>query len=281
MIALNEFMSALEEVNLLLEEARNALGKAEDSKTAIDKSRELDKANVFLRSGIVLLCGHFEGFLKNILEEFATIVNESNIKIDAAPPLLVQTILSHLLERCKNGGDEHQRRFQLVVLGQEPIVIDLKNISSTKGNPKVDTIDKMLLDVGVPDIIEQLSNKDFGLVTHGKRSQIDPPLRSHILSSLSGKLIKDTDENVLINEIVKHIERKWQPKSERRKVGYVAVIENLLKKRNSIAHGEGDLRITNKELEEFVVQIINLASGLCAALETQIEVICGDKLGLS
>lgn len=278
MESLTKFNSALEEIELLLCETRSALKESEEAKTSISKSSQLNRANTFSRSALVLLCGHFEGYLKEILKEFAIVVNRANVTADCAPTLLLETALSAILDRCSSGGEKYREQLQLTICGQTSLRFEPKLISNTRGNPKVEIIEQMFLKIGIPDVLEQLSKEDFGSTTYGRRSQVDNSMRRRIHTCISEKT--DTLENSqdLTSDIIDLIEEKWQPRSQRREVGYVAVIQDLLKKRNVIAHGEAILKITDKELEDYIKDIRKLAVGLEKAIEKQISSICGEVI---
>ncbi|MBD1995601.1 hypothetical protein H6G00_03025 [Leptolyngbya sp. FACHB-541] len=112
MQAFDKFNDLLDEVSLLLEETQNALEEAENSKTAIEKSRHLSRANTFSRSGIVLLCGHFEGFLKMLLNEFASGINEANVHPELVPVSLLETVLETILKQCNSGSESHRKNYK-------------------------------------------------------------------------------------------------------------------------------------------------------------------------
>ncbi|WP_419144635.1 MAE_28990/MAE_18760 family HEPN-like nuclease [Burkholderia cenocepacia] len=54
-------------------------------------------------------------------------------------------------------------------------------------------------------------------------------------------------------------------------MGYVNEIEQLLKKRNRIAHGEGSEQITPIELTDFKKCVMKLASGLHDELQSLLD----------
>jgi len=276
--SLTKFNSALKEIELLLFETRSALQKSEEARTSISKSDQLNRANTFSRSALVLLCGHFEGYLKEILKEFATIVNQANVKVDYTPTLLLETALSTILERCPSGGEKYRQKLQSTICGQTALRLEPKSISNTGGNPKVEIIEQMLLKIGIPDVLEQLSQEDFGYTTYSKKSQVDNSMRRSIHACISERTDISGNTQDLTSDIIELIEGKWQARSQRREVGYVAVIQDLLKKRNIIAHGEAILKITDKELEDYIKNIRKLAVGLEKVIEKQIFVICGEAI---
>lgn len=272
--AFDRFSELLDEVDLLLKETRSALEEADNSKTAIEKSQHLSRANTFARSGVVLLCGHFEGFLKNLLTEFASEINDAKIQPEFVPASLLETVLDTILQRCSSGSETHRKKLQDLVSGKASIEMDGKVFSNTGGNPKVDVIDKMLNKIGIVDAIEELSQRDFGVTTRAKKSQVDLSFTSRIKSILSARSLDISYANQIETEIIQLIEDKWAPKLIRREVGYVATIQELLEKRNLIAHGEGYPKVTDVELERLINEIKSLALGLDQMIHIQITILC-------
>lgn len=156
MQAFAQFNEVLDEVNLLLKETRSALEDASKSQTAVEKAEHLRRANTFARSGVVLLCGHFEGFLKNLLSEFASKINSAEVQPEFLPVSLLETVLETMLKRCSSGSERHRQQLQDLVAGKLSIEMDANAFSETGGNPKVDVIEKMLNRIGVTDAIEEL-----------------------------------------------------------------------------------------------------------------------------
>ena len=272
--AFSKFNELLDEVNLLLEETRNALEEADNSKTSTEKAKHLFRANTFSRSGIVLLCGHFEGFLKALLDEFSSEINDAKVQPEFVPLSLLEAVLETILKRCSSGSESYRRKLQDLMSGKASIEIDGKVFSDTGGNPKVDVIEKMLHRIGIADAIEDLSKRDFGVTTHSQKSQVDISFTVRMKDILSTRPLDALHIAQIEAEIVQLIEDKWKPKSVRRGVGYVATIQELLKKRNLIAHGEGYPKITDVELERYINEIKALALGLDQMINDQITALC-------
>ena len=74
-------------------------------------------------------------------------------------------------------------------------------------------------------------------------------------------------------KIISLIEVKWSPKTTRREVGYVATIQELLKTRNRIAHGESNVIVTDVELSDFICNIRQLAKGIDELLTGPLSVL--------
>ena len=278
MEAFIKFEEALKEVELLLEETENAFYLAENSQTPNKKERHLFKANTFSRSGIVLLCGHFEGFLKELLKEFSSQINSASIQPQLLPDSLLGDIIRIMLNRC-DSSEKHRQKLKNLMSGNSCIEIDEKmqqEFSKTWGNPTVDIIEKMLNRIGVSDVIETLSVRDFSLTTHTQISQIDNNLKSSLRQIFSDRLFDDPDISEIESEIVRVLEDNWISKSKRRSVGYVRTIEQLLTQRNEIAHGNSDRKLTKQEFETSIREIRQLASGIHELTQAQLETLCNN-----
>ena len=277
MEALIKFEEAIKEVELLLQETKNAFDHADSSKTPSEKASYLFKANTFSRSGIVLLCGHFEGFLKELLQEFLSKINDAKIKPELLPYSLLEEVLKIMIKRC-DSGEDHRQKLRNLMSGKFSIEINEKmqeEFSSTGGNPTVDTIEKMLNRIGVKDVVEQLSVRDFGETTHAKNSQIDNTLKSQIRQIIYNQSFDNI--NMIERDIIDILEDKWRPRSKRREVGYVRTIQQLLAKRNEIAHGNSDLKLTKEEFCGFIEEIHRLASGINELTQAQLETLCNNS----
>ena len=278
MEAFVKFEEALKEVELLLEETENAFYLAENSQTPNKKERHLFKANTFSRSGIVLLCVHFEGFLKELLKEFSSQINSASIHPQLLPDSLLGDIIRIMLNRC-DSSEKHRQKLKNLMSGNSCIEIDEKmqqEFSKTWGNPTVDIIEKMLNRIGVSDVIETLSVRDFSLTTHTQISQIDNNLKSSLRQIFSDRLFDDPDISEIESEIVRVLEDNWISKSKRRSVGYVRTIEQLLTQRNEIAHGNSDRKLTKQEFEDSIREIRQLASGIHELTQAQLETLCNN-----
>jgi len=274
-----KFEEALKEVELLLQETGNAFYSAENnSQTPNEKERHLFKANTFSRSGIVLLCGHFEGFLKELLKEFLNQINSANIQPQFLPDSLLGDIIRIMLDRCSS-SENYRQKLKNLLSGNACIEIDEKmqqEFSKTGGNPKVDTIEKILARIGISDVIETLSVRDFNLTTHTQISQIDNNLNSSLRQIFSSRSFDNLTISEVELEIVRVLEDKWRSRSKRRTVAYVRTIEQLLTQRNEIAHGNSDRKLTEQEFESSIREIRQLASGINELTQAQLETLCNN-----
>ena len=144
-----------------------------------------------------------------------------------------------------------------------------KRYNKTGGNPTVDVIEMIFSRLGLFDIIDALSVRDFGLdSTYINETQVHHSMASGIRGILADHAVQDPD--IALESITTEIESKWRPKRKRRDVGYVNKIQELLKRRNRIAHGEGYQQITPAELCDFVDSVERLSRGLSDALDSQL-----------
>lgn len=224
------------------------------------------QGNAMTRAALVLLCGYFEGFIREVVEEYIDIINDGDIHLNKFPEQLFCAVIDDLaysLQRESANASNMVNAVNDFKTSLQPagiVKIKKKNFSKTGGNPTVDTIENVFNNLGIPNIIDILSIRDFAIdSTFTNESQVPQNMRSEIKNLLHNDSPTSQDET--LQEIIKIIEIRWIPKQKRRKVGYVNEIEQLLKKRNRIAHGEGREQITPTELREFSACIKKLTDG--------------------
>lgn len=243
----------LKEIELIAEAADAALQKTEPSGRS--------QGNAMTRAGLVLLCGYFEGFVRDVAEEYIEILNDGDVQLYTFPEPLFCAVVEELTGALRRENTNSVNAFKAAVRQDGIVKINKKNFSKTGGNPTVDTIEGVFNSLGIPKIIDFLTIRDFEVEsTFVKESQVLPKMRDEILALLSKN--QPISANGTLQEIVELIEERWSPKQKRRKVGYVNEIEQLLKKRNRIAHGEGREQITPVELRSFLACINKLTEGL-------------------
>ncbi|MFG9521509.1 MAE_28990/MAE_18760 family HEPN-like nuclease [Pseudomonas aeruginosa] len=230
-----------------------------------DASPRREAANTMTKAALVLLTGYFEGFLKKLIEEFVGEINDLNLSLNNVGDELLLSILQYSITDNRNKTLDKALGLKACFVGNAyyPLVQDA--IGGTKGNPTVDTIETMFQRVGIPEIIDKLSIADFGLdSTYAAVSQ-SQPLRAQISSALAGDLVSS-------EKILEIIDRKWLPKRQRRNVGYVGVIQELLKRRNRIAHGENwGEQVTPQELDDCCIQVLKLCTGIASSLYAELS----------
>ncbi len=262
MDSLAQHLERLDEIRLIARTSQDNL----DIKTA--ESRTL--GNALARSGLVLLCGYFEGFLRDVVEEFIDKINDAGLPLRSLPAPILHDQAEFIVTRSSDFPDR-STIFELrdALADGSTVRLNPRRYNKTGGNPTVDVIEKIFSRLGLFDIIDALSVRDYGLdSTYINETQVHYSMASRIRGILAHHAVQDPD--VALDSITTEIESKWRPKRKRRDVGYVNQIQELLKRRNRIAHGEGYQQITPPELCDFVNSIEKLSKGMADALDSQL-----------
>lgn len=237
---------------------------ADMAETHTHPGGNVSASNILTRSGLVLLCGYFEGFVREMSKEFVDRINDAEVIPSDIPIRMLSEHASICYDKIKQNKSKPFSEFILNVKGSQPIQLDSGKLSSTNANPTVDTIERLFNNFDIPFVLDELSINDFQLDDmYNMESQLSDSLKNSI-SALVGS---DTSNDI---EIIKIIESKWAPKKKRRRVGYLNIIDEILKKRNRIAHGEGFDNITPQELKEANEHIIKLCTGLMTKLNLKL-----------
>lgn len=219
------------------------------------------KGNAMTRAGIVLLCGYFEGYIRDIVCEFAETVNDEKININTLPDPLFLSILENVASVSSQSKQVPALiKLRNSIATNKNYDLDKKKLSNTGGNPTVDTIEKIFTRLGLANAIDTLSIQDFGVSsTFVRESQAE-----HLRSKLEEKIASHCQQHDadLVEHLISVIETKWSSTQKRRKVGYVQAIEELLRIRNLIAHGEGREPVLPTELIDHVEKVEGMALGL-------------------
>ena len=245
----------LDEIKLLADAARVELGKPGGTITA----------NAITRSGLVLLCGYFEGFLREMCKEFVDIINDSGVSAKLLPLSMLSEHSESCLIKVNNKSDVKFSEFVNCLISDLPLSMNSKKFSSTNANPTVDTIEKIFDVFGISAVLDVVTIEDYNFAgMYNSESQLTNAIRNSIKVAVGNDMSKEED-------IVSELEKKWMPKSKRRRIGYLQVIDDLLKKRNRIAHGEGLEIITPDELETTKDTILKLCLKLSSKLEGKLN----------
>ncbi|MBS0984130.1 MAE_28990/MAE_18760 family HEPN-like nuclease [Gluconobacter cerinus] len=222
-------------------------------------------ANEMTRSALVLLCGYFEGYLKKIIEEFVETFNSLDLPLKGTEDLLLLSIFQKSITENREKSLPKALQIKKCLIEDICFPLTTEAIGKTNGNPTVDTVDNLFQRIGIPEIIDTLSIQDHGIdstyitVNQSQKfqRQIEQATGSDVLSS---------------QKIIEFIDSQWTPTKKRREVGYVGIIQELLKKRNRIAHGENwDEQVTPQELINFNSNILKLCEGISLNLEKKIH----------
>lgn len=258
-----DFLKNVEDVDRLVQLAGDHLqGRTQDGRVA---------ASVLTRSGIVLLSGYLEGYLRDVFTEFVESVNALGAPLDALPDAMMLAAVEHTASRCRT-NPERLRELRRTVTGGHTQSLEPKLFAATGGNPTVDTIDGLFRAIGVPDVIETLTLQDFEMHTYFNESRVSQRLKQEIGLCLEGHSAPEVAGGIS-ERLLELIESNWPPRRRRRDVGYVHQIQELLKKRNRIAHGEAREPITPLDLSEFRDHVVKLAQGISVQLDARLALI--------
>ena len=222
-------------------------------------------ANAMTKAALVLLSGYFEGYLKKIIEEFVEELNDLNLPLKSTGDELLLSILQHSITDNRSKSLPKALTIKNCISGDEHFPLMQDAIGSTKGNPTVDTVESMFQRLGIPAIIDQLSVRDYELDSTYTTISQSQQLHRSIELAVDGDV-------AYYQKVVELIDGKWAPKKQRRDVGYVGIIQELLKKRNRIAHGENwGEQVTPTELMDFTRDILRLCTGIDECLSVELE----------
>ena len=253
------FLESMKDIDLISEAAE--IGQM--SKIAGERV----KGNALARSGYVLLCGYFEGFLRDLISEYVDGINDAKVQVGQMPDHLLHSAISDVL--CQEPPEKSVTRVKTSILANTHLAVNAKKHSKTGGNPTVDNVEALFSALGFPSVIDTLSIQDFQVTsTFVSESQVSALMKASIESTLQATHISDPE--TVIAELVELIDAQWSPKKKRRKIGYVSAIEELLKRRNRIAHGEGREPIAVQDLKDSAKFVNQLCMGLHSILLKQL-----------
>jgi hypothetical protein len=260
----SRYIEKLKEIQLLADAAQSSL----ETRTNIGRIQ----ANATTRSGLVLLCGYLEGYIRELLTELTEKINDANPPIDNLAPRLILSAVEDEIVKLRDGREANT--FLEISRNTRPISLNHRKLAKTGGNPTVDTIEGLLACFGIPSAVDILSIRDFGIEsTFVQESQISDRMRQKIRSIVEPHAGSNTPS--ALAEIVEVLEQCWNSKIKRRSVGYVGGIEELLKRRNRIAHGESDEPVTPSELGAAIELVSGLIAGLADLAEAQLNILLG------
>jgi len=242
------FLAALEEVESIAQHSNDLLASRERHSQNV--------GNAISRSGLVLLCGHFEGFIRELALEAIDRINQ----LELDPRDLPENLIAVAMEQAVQASGAKRQRDVANLTGAlrdgRAASLDRKRLSGPKGNPSVENIEKIFSAFGLDSVIDQLSIADFGVqstfVDELQSQKVREKLRAEVVSDAGG----------VVEHLCEIVDTIWTPRIRRREVGYVSAVQELLKKRNRIAHGEGREIVTPTELLVHVDQLRKLGQGL-------------------
>ncbi|WP_137972425.1 MAE_28990/MAE_18760 family HEPN-like nuclease [Pseudomonas sp. F(2018)] len=222
-------------------------------------------ANAMTKSALVLLCGYFEGYLKKLIEEFVGELNDLKLPLKSTGDELFLSILQHSITDNRNKTLPKILTIKDCISEDNHFPLTQEAIGATKGNPTVDTVETIFQRIGIPGIIDKLSMRDYSLDSTYTTISQSQQLHQSIELAVDGDITR-------YQKVVELIDGKWAPKKQRRDVGYVGRIQELLKKRNRIAHGENwGEQVTPTELLDFNQDILRLCTGIDEYLTSELD----------
>lgn len=260
-------MSAFEDFVENVKDIRAVAGLARDQ--IMNHGRDGRRVgNVTCRAALVLLCGHFEGFVRDVVREVVADLADGDVESYRVPPGVIKKVL---VDKAKKGIDiEFVDQFRESMRHGPPLGLSPKLMISTDSNPTVAKVDELFSILGIEDVIDRLSISHYAIESTYTVDSQSEPFRGRFEKIIGDFGVAGSE---CCNEVLALIDEKWAPRKKRRNVGYVACIQELLKKRNRIAHGEGGEQITPEELENFCEEIQSLCSGLKAVADSVITTV--------
>lgn len=267
--SLVEILEKIEEAKSIANLAGDILDNAEIGTILVSLAASRDRrltANAMTKSALVLLCGYFEGFLKKSVVEFVEKLNDYKLPINSMSESILYCLFEDSIQGGKGETIENILKIKECIASADHHPFNGKSIGATKGNPTVDVVESIFEKIGIRDVIDKLSIRDFSIdSTYIKNSQLDKNFIKKINAALGG-------DPVISQDVIAIIEKKWEPKTKRRPVGYVGVIQELLKVRNRIAHGENfGEQVTPDELITHAENIRKLCQGLHEYMISELE----------
>lgn len=262
MDCLGKYLEKINEIRILGVAAQNLLENRNNESRV--------QSNATTKSALVLLTGYLEGYIRELLTELSEKICEINPPLEKLHPLLVASALEDEIASLRKGNST----LDLLNLFSKnrPILLNHKKLAKTGGNPTVDTVEALFGCFGISEALDKLSIQDYNVdTTFIRESQITDKLQQKIKNILEAHA--GTNTTVLLAGVVEELDKQWSPKIRRRSVGYVGGIEELLKKRNRIAHGESDEPVTPSDLIDAASMVEGLIKGLHKLAESQVEAI--------
>jgi hypothetical protein len=252
------FVDSLGEIRLIASHAEQVLQELGGNHRML--------GNALTRSGLVLLSGSFEGFLRDLVSEYIEEIGDRRIAFPDLPTGFVCSAAEKILQLKKNGKLDELRKAAKAIATGTDFQFDYKKMANTGGNPTVDVVEDLFTSLGHPNVIETLSIQDFGIDSTYSEERRSDAVRARIRTALQGHV----DGDLALTNVLTIIDEAWTPRRKRRDVGYVSAIQQLLSKRNRIAHGEGRDEITPTDLSSHVEGIGRLAAGLTSILDNSL-----------
>jgi hypothetical protein len=221
-------------------------------------SDNLSVCNIMCQSARVMLCGYFEGYIRELAKEYIQELNRSQVRLEELNHGIINNILKEKSRIYDSLVDGNFDDVISCIKSSSHININIDKHIKTESNPSVDNIERIFENLGFNRIVEEACIHDYGMTTYICESNFDLNMEKSVERNLS---VLTTDISKLKQELKILIDKKWTPKTKRRPVAYVNVIQELLKSRNGIAHGDEsiDSPTTPKDLRDNIRDIERLS----------------------
>lgn len=220
-----------------------------------------DVKNVLCRSTVVLLVAHLEGFIKEAASVLIKDLNQ-HIKFSEMPKSIQKTYCTYFLTIDNNGSTNNDLQGKLLEefnkLNAKLIVAPF--LFDRNKNPSPTIIEKILSNFGVKDFFRLINKSKLNIVfenNHSDTSKLLSELRKYTKNSIVSypyKIELDKYELLIKEEKLKREDSLW-----------IVFIDELLRKRHSIAHGssfQNDIAVAELEDAKIKVQILQYGIAL-------------------
>lgn len=238
----------------------------------LPSTKNNERINSYIRVSIILLCSHFEGALKDIIEVFIKEVNLLGIKCNNLDTrFYVKNIFGNSESKLRDINNIIRELNDYKIALNESTIIDLnyENFNNTESNPTPEIIIKLFRIFGFDNIIDLLNLE----IKHIKPSyeQVDflkDSEKEQLRTFLADRTIKK------INQIL----AKSRPnKKQVYKYGFYKYINDLLLARHKIVHGDSNFKLSKKAVIELQHENFKLLCGLKKKLEEKLIIMKMDN----
>lgn len=238
--------------------AKQAGAMLDQAKTIEDRDYAARISTSMLDATHVLVTGHFEGFIRNLLLDFFRAIENLGTKSEGYPHGVLCQITARLGDKIKSNDRAALDKLISFLDGGDisPIAVDF--LAKTHANPSVDVVENNFAQIGIENVVDVLSVEDYGVDT---TFSFDTCFERGLSVKIHDAFSQDWDAEIH-DKLMLIFDSKWPPKKKRRNVGYVNVIQSLLERRNKIAHGEDVPQITAEDLLSTIEAVEKLGKGL-------------------
>lgn len=207
-----------------------------------EENQENDKVYpTFCRAAHIILVAHFEGAIKEICKDIIDDINYNN-SFDTVPAKVFATYCEYFLVRENNNqfsskGISTLREKLIAAFGNSRANLKVEPFISTEGrNLAPAIIENILQKFGLKYFFKSLENSDLEVVFEDSKTEIEELkilLKNHIIENIIQypytvqKSIYSPDENIIENVKNKKFKTLWEE-----------FIDDVLKERHSIVHGQ-------------------------------------------